>query len=821
MTACTRSSPMADIRDTLRNPDCELCPLHHSAQHVCLLGSGPIPAEVMIVGEAPGEREDDEHRAFVGRSGKLLDKALTELADLDRDSVYVTNAVKCRPPENATPDRKQMKTCSQEYMPQEVEAVQPKFILTLGNTAMLALTGKSGITKHHGSVWRRQLWGRDVTIMATVHPAAVLRNPTWAQAFGSDMTRFGQLVRGVNSNPETRVLLVNTVDGLRQLIAKLKQVPVICFDIETYTVPADEPYVRSNLQEWHGDDSKIVSISFSWCEGLSAVVPINHPQSRWKDPTAILRALKPVLERRDCEYIAHNGKFDCRWLHEKGIRVPLTIDTMLAAHMIDENRSKGLENLARTELGVYNWKGRVDLSDATKVPLNELGVYNGKDTDYPLRLWQGLKPKLEADVRMMRVFSELMMPASRALVDIERTGVYLDPDRWQERHDEAIEKRDQLYEFINRGASKVGLDTPINLNSPQQVGRFLFEGLNLPVIQRTKKGAPSTAESILLRLASQSRYTTAMIKYRKWAKYLSTYLLPWWFEHRDSRGRIHSSYKLYGTVTGRLSGEGGIQQVPRDPFIRSVIGAEPGWMFVLADYSQIELRIAAMVANEKRMLRQYIQGEDIHMSRACKMTGKLPEDVTKEERKKAKAVNFGYIYGMGAAKFVTYAFDNYGMTITQEEAEEDRNGFFEDYPALRPWHQRQRRLAQRYQRVISPIGRVRHLKNVLSSDKDVRAEAERQAINSPVQSMASDMMLFSLVRLHATVPPSQARIVGTVHDSILFEVREDKVSKFAPIIRSFMEDTFVLEQTFGCEITVPIIADVEVGLHWGEGEPWQ
>jgi DNA polymerase-1 len=311
-----------------------------------------------------------------------------------------------------------------------------------------------------------------------------------------------------------------------------------------------------------------------------------------------------------------------------------------------------------------------------------------------------------------------------------------------------------------------------------------------------------------------------MIKYRKWAKYLNTYLEPWRYEHMDDRGRIHSNYKLFGTVTGRLSGEGGIQQVPRDPFIRSIIGAEPGWLFVAADYSQVELRIAAMLAGEKRMLRQYLRGEDIHMIRACRMTGKLSVDVTKEERKKAKAVNFGYIYGMSWQKFMLYAFENYELEITAEEAERDRELFFEDYPGLRPWHERQRRLANRYQRVVSPIGRVRHLTSILSQDKDVRSEAERQAINSPVQSLASDLMLFALIRLHKMMPAREARIVGTVHDSILFEVRVEHVHKWAPIIRMVMEDMDRVRQTFGAEITVPIVADIEIGTHWAEGSPY-
>jgi DNA polymerase-1 len=782
------------------------------------MGSGPMPARVVIIGEAPGEREDAEHRAFVGRSGKLLDKALEELAGLKRADCYVTNVVKCRPPDNETPERKHAKVCAAHYLSQELDAIKPRFVLLLGNTALQAVVGRTGITKHHGSVYKKKFGSRPSQIMATLHPAAVLRNPKWATAFGADLKRFGDLVRGVNRSPQTKVFMVKDKEGLRQLRAQLIRARVISYDIETYVVPTEAPYVRTNFQEWHGPDSQIVSISFSWKPGLSVFVPLWHDQTPWKDPARVLAYLKPALERDDCEYVAHNGKFDGRWMSAHNIVVPLTFDTMLAGHILEENRSKALESMSRTLLGADAYGVGAELKEARSIALARLGVYNGKDTDYARRLRDPLKAELARQPRLNLIFHELMMKGSAAFVDIERRGIYLDTTRWEERHEQAVENREKLYDYINRWVPSTM--RPINLNSPAQVALVLFDHLGLPVIKRTKKGAASTAEAVLLRLAPRHKMPMAMIKYRKWAKYLSTYLLPWMYEHNDN-GRVRSNYKLFGTVTGRLSAEWGVQQVPRDPFIRSILGAQPGWLFVQGDYSQIELRIAAMLAGDERMLGQYLRGEDIHMARAMKMTGKVAADVEKEERKKAKAVNFGYIYSMGPAKFVTYAFDNYGLTITLEEAEKDRESFFEDYPALRPWHDRQRRLAQRYHRVQSPLGRVRHLPDILSGDKEVRAESERQAINSPVQSTASDLMLFSLIKLNQIMPERQARVVGTVHDSILFEVKEEHVDKWCRVIKETMEDMDRVERTFKTEITVPIVADIEVGTHWGEGKPWQ
>ena len=293
---------------------------------------------------------------------------------------------------------------------------------------------------------------------------------------------------------------------------------------------------------------------------------------------------------------------------------------------------------------------------------------------------------------------------------------------------------------------------------------------------------------------------------------MNTCLLPW-STRLDARSRLHTIYKAYGTVTGRLSGD--LQQVPRDLFIRSVFGAPKGWLFVSADFSQIELRIAAHIARERRMLRAFILGQDLHSVMASTLTGKPVEDLTSEERKLAKAVNFGFLYDMGAAKFQSYAFEKFDLTISMEEAQIAREQYFHSWPGLHPWHARQRRLVNANQYVTSPIGRIRHLPDVLSGDRYVKAEAERQAINSPVQSMASDMMLFAMVKLDPQLDPSEAFLTGTLHDQIFAQMLEDKIDHYASLIKETMEN-LPLHKTFGCELTVPIVAEVEWGQHWAE-----
>lgn len=786
-------------RNKIRNADCELCPLHESAEHVCLMGSGKRKSKIMIVGEAPGAREDETHQAFVGQSGQLLREYLVA-AGISPDECYITNCAKCRPPDNRTPDKSELRICSEMYLSQEIAAVQPDWVLLLGNAALQTVVRRSGITTHRGSIYELGSF----RAFAAYHPAYVLRNPRHGIELRADLERFSRLVHGEAAKAKpTKVRIVRSKEGLVWLREQLMVATQISYDIET-----------TGLDEWV-EDAKIVSISFTWEEGQAAVVPIEHATLTPGRGRPILQFLKPCLERGDCKYIAHNGKFDSRWLAHFGVFVPQTFDTMLAAHMLDENRAKGLKPLSQVLLGVDAYDIGEDVRRAFEAPLKRLCVYNGKDTDYTLRLKSVFTDELKQEPRVARVFMKLMMPASNAITKMERVGIYVDQQRLKKITTQVQLKKQETYDELMEWAPQ-----GINFNSPQQVGRWLFGDLGLPILLETKTGAASTNESVMLQLASQHPAPAKLLELRKYTKYLNTYLEPW-AEHCDTRSRIHANYKLFGTVTGRLSCEKpNLQQVPRDSTMRTVFGAPKGWVFVEADYSQVELRIAAMLSNERTMLRAFAMGEDIHLKTAVEVSGKLPSAITKEERKKAKAVNFGFLYGMGWEKFVMYARDNYGVEVTDAEAQATRRRFFESYPALLTWHDRQRRLANRYQRVHSPIGRVRHLSDIASGDKGVRAEAERQAINSPAQSFASDLMLLSLVRLDERLPARSARIVGSVHDALLFEVRRKACNDVLPVIRSTMQDTTHVKRLFGADVTVPIEVEISVGSHWGEGTVW-
>jgi uracil-DNA glycosylase family 4 len=803
----------------IRNPNCTDCVLHEEAQTVCLIGDGPVPTDVMVIGEAPGYREDELHKPFAGRSGQLLDSVL-EKAGLPRRSVFITNAAKCRPPDNRTPGKIELKAC-RPYLDDELKAVKPSYVLLLGNTA-LGVVKKSGIMKQRGNVF--DLNGAKA--FATMHPAAVLRNPNLERVFEADVLTFARLVRGEEAKikpPQT--IMVQSKKGLERLVHAILSSEALAYDVETagrdeFTFPA-----RQERIDWVRD-SMIATISVATEPGLAFGVPLYHPEAHWKRPGDVLRIIATALAYTNAKRVAHNAKFDDRWLSKFGVPLDADFDTMIAAHLLDENRLKGLKPLAQVLLGTNPWKD-VDLGQrgSLTTDLRKLIRYNAKDADYTLRLYYLFREELlrPENSRTLRLFLKLMMPAARALKRIEQHGMWVDKQRLIDRTVE-VERRSKktlgkVYDLAGR---------PINVNSPQQLSQLLFSDLGLPIVERTPKGAPSTKESVLLRLRHEHPICNLIIEARTHLKNLGTYLYNYQ-QLCDEEDRVHGNYKVTGTVTGRLSSgkrddtpkEPGLnmQQVPRDIFIRGIFGAPPGWRFVEADFSQIELRIAAHIANERNLLRIFRDGRDPHMEMAMRLTGKPAHLVTKEERKKSKGVNFGYLYGMGAAKYVEYARDSYDLQVTMEEAEDSRDEFFRAYPALRPWHERQRRLVRQYKRVQSPIGRVRHLPDVDSPDKMVQGEAERQAINSPVQSLASDMMLLSMTIFDRLMPDDEGFMVGTVHDALLFEIREDKVRKWVPVIRQVM-DNLPLKKKFGVVLDVPILVDISVGTHWGEGESW-
>lgn len=799
----------------MRNSTCTKCTLCQDARTVCLWGSGPRICRVMIVGEAPGATEDLQGIPFVGDAGQVLRTALKK-AGLDPDECYITNAVKCRPEDNRTPKKKEIKACN-EYLLNEIESVGPEFILILGNTALEALLNIKGITKLRGKTMPME----GVTYFATYHPAYVLRDPGAEPVFQGDLTAFANLVKGKQTGIEDiSYQIVNTPSTFKAMAMNL--VGTVSFDIET-----------TCLYPW-AKQAEITQIGFG------------TRNENWILPAYYLEEVIDELDEvvRDCSLVCHNGKFDLLWMKvHYGVTWRQDHDTMLQHYLLNENSKHGLKLLATAEFGAPDYD--VDLQ--TKLGQGDqehLAQYHAGDLYYTRKLCLKYKPQL-VESHVDPVYKHLLMPMSNAFVDMEYEGVYIDMDQFGETESYLLNKIELAEKELNNYGS-------INWSSTNQLRQILFEELALKPLDLTPTGEPSTSESVLKRL--DHPLVSSLLEYRA-AKQQYNFFIKGWKPYLKN-GRLHPNFKLHGTVTGRFSCENpNLQQVPRDPRIRSMITAPPGWVLMEADLSQIELRLVAEFSQDPEMLSAFQKDEDIHWRTAINeiwSSGAFPDLVVqtgetlsgrslkygdaielilkagpekceeidrswKEIRKLAKAINFGYVYGMWWKKFREYARDNYGVAITDQAAKTSRGNFFELYSRLEPWHKKQRSFAEAYGYVRSLLGRKRRLPDAMAQfDSPAKQQALRQSINSPIQSLASDLNVLALLELISLYPRSILKCVGTVHDAILAMIREDMALEIAEQTLRIMSKPRALKEAFNVEIGVPIKADVKLGP-WSKG----
>ena len=459
----------------------------------------------------------------------------------------------------------------------------------------------------------------------------------------------------------------------------------------------------------------------------------------------------------------------------------------------------------------------------TREKYQEYLTYLGYDIYYEYKLYKVFHKKLKQDRALMKLFYHLYMPGIISYETVEEHGVFIYPQQFKQVRKHLEAERGAIEKELLKLAKH-----EVNWNSPAQIQKLLYEELKLPVIETTESGSPSTSEATLMQLRDKHPIVELILKYRGVNIQISHFIDGW--INRMWGRRLFPNFKLHGTVTGRTScTDPNLQQVPRDPIIRNLVGAPEGWSVVEIDYSQAELRIAAIMSGDETMKRIYQTGGDIHTHTYEMITGEKVSDdkyIKKEQRKKAKAVNFGFVYGMGWRKFKIYARDNYGVDLTDKEAEQWRERFFQAYHSLPKWHSKQRRIVQSMGQVRSPIGRLRRLPDIYSTDKSKRAEAERQSINSPVQGFGSDLTILGMSEIMGNaqyydpdyvLDKDKFFVIGTVHDATLFEVRNDYLMEVCPKAKHILEHPKALEDVFHFDTDVPIVADVAVGKSWGAG----
>lgn len=818
----------------IRDANCDLCRMHTGAEGAdrCVVARSPAvrtPHPIMVVAKNPGgSRQREEMSAYLRDAG------------IDPETVVFASAIKCRT-FDIDPNKKDLKAC-REYLDAEIETVKPKFILALGNEPLTSLTSHSGIMKYRGQTFEHKLGPK---VFATISPASVARNPGQRSGFVADLRYFANLVIGKPNDTygppaDDRWFTVFDKSSLKKMVEHIGRCDTFSVDIET-TGPTETAV-----------DGRIVSIAVTCRSGddndsrFAYAVPLYHPQSPFRTAwVSVLTIIGKAIAKAQRRVIAQNGKFDLRWVrHFSPVwkQIVLTFDTILAQHILDENQPKGLKPNAQRLLGVPPWG--IDTRDLLNEPIEKILEYNMLDTWYTLDVSDVLKQQLIKQPRKARVFKKLLMPLSETLTNAEAKGVWLDEQLAHTNRGIAIEQTKWLTQKLMRDVPPrdVWPDKikEVNFNASNFARWWLFDYLGFPVMARGKQkddgspGDPSMGEASLMAIAASDHphasIAQTMLERSEWNRKTTAFFDPY-LEQVDERGYIHTNFKIFGTVTGRLSSGKAdqekvtakkqyrgvnLQQVPRDTLIRGVFGAPPGRSFVQADYSQIELRIVAFIARERNMLHHYATGQDLHMAMAMRMTGKPKSKITKEERKRAKPVNFGFAYGMGTNKFIIQSFIDYGIRFSMDEAQSARRAYFDMWPDLIPWHNKQRRLAHKFGRVESPFGRVRHLPDVYSPDQGVRAEAERQAINSPVQAFASDMAVLSMILIDQRFRDEDidGHIIGTVHDAINFDIADHDLARALPIIKDIMEN-LPLRRMFGIHLDVPIVADLSVGTHWG------
>lgn len=552
-------------------------------------------------------------------------------------------------------------------------------------------------------------------------------------------------------------------------------------------------------------EGKINYIGIGLAEDIGAPLSKNFILNMYEDKDLEkFRRIVAKLRKDKVKLIWQNGKFDTLWIdYHYNIVLPIHYDVMLLGTAYDLAAGHALDTMAENYLGIPSWD--IPLKEKIKPNNSMVEKYLEKDLSVPWDLFCFFFNEL-TDRQWMH-YDHLLKPAYLMYRKGEKKGIYFD------RVKADIVKKAYAQKQVEKKA-ELDKHYKINWNSPQQVSDALFNKEGLPVIKKSEKtGKPSADAKSLNRLVAQGYDLPKKLLEYKFYYGANTKFLNKWGNFAKHDGRIHPSFNITNVVTGRTScSEPNLQQVPRNPELRTLYTAAPGRVLIEADYSQIELRVAADYANDPTMIEIYRTGGDIHTRTAITTSGKpVP---TKEDRSKAKAVNFGFLYGMQSQGFVDYAFDSYGVVFTRQEAEEYRRLFFEDYSGLLPWHNEMAYLCEMHGGVENRFGRFRRLDDIYSRERWEKSSAIRKAINTPVQSTASDLLLFAGVEIdHKLSKEMNLFIPATIHDALLIDCDERYVDDAIKEIQRIMSSPEALD-IFEVSFKVPILADVGVGA-WG------
>ncbi|NZA25878.1 DNA polymerase I [Luteimonas sp. SJ-92] len=589
---------------------------------------------------------------------------------------------------------------------------------------------------------------------------------------------------------------------LEAWIERMRAAPEFAFDTETDSL---DP-MRASL----------VGVSFSVEPGSAAYLPLAHDYGgapAQLDRDEALAALRPLFEDPAKRKVGHHGKYDLHVLRRHGVELRgYADDSMLESFIYNATASRhDMDSLALRYLG-YTTVKYADVAGKgakaiafSQVALDDATRYAAEDADVTLRLHRLLAPKLAAVPALERVYREIEIPLVPVLARIEANGVRIDADELRRQTADLSRRMLALQQQATTLAGRA-----FNLDSPKQVCALLFEELKLPALVKTPKGQPSVNEEALEAIADQHELPRVILEYRALAKLRSTYTEKLAEIVNPDTGRVHTSYHQAGAATGRLaSSDPNLQNIPirteDGRRIRRAFVADPGNRIVACDYSQIELRIMAHLSEDEGLLKAFASGADIHRATAAEVFGRAVEEVTPNERRAAKAINFGLMYGMSAFGLAR------NLGIGRGEAQDYIALYFSRYPGVRDFMERTRQQARDQGYVETVFGRRLYLENIAARNQGLRAGAERAAINAPMQGTAADIIKRAMIAIDAwlaTQPPGAARMILQVHDELVFEVQADFVDTLLAEV--------VPRMTGAAELRAPLVVDCGTGENWDE-----